>query len=71
MPSEHLSEVFPQGHGTVVRGDVLRHHSVPGRYEVVDVMHDGRVVLLDPRGERQRVWPDYVAENFKPVETRS
>lgn len=48
----------------VMKGDELRHHSVPGVYLVEDVMHDGRVILIDPRGERQRVWPDYVSENF-------
>lgn len=49
----------------VRKGDVLRHHSVPGSYRVLDVMHDGRIVLLDPRGERQRVQPDYLADNFR------
>jgi hypothetical protein len=42
----------------------LRHHNVPGLYRVIDVMHDGRVVLLDPFGERQRVQLDYLADNF-------
>lgn len=51
----------------VIKGDVLGHHSVPGPYHVLDVMHDGRVVLLDPRGERQRVRPDYLADNFRMV----
>lgn len=45
----------------------LRHHSVPGVYRVVDVMHNGQVLLIDPRGERQRVRLDYVAQNFTRV----
>lgn len=47
------------------KDDEFRHHSVPGIYRVLDVMFDGRVILLDPRGERQRVRPDYLAENFR------
>jgi hypothetical protein len=52
----------------VARGDVLRHHSVHGYYHVLDVMHNGKILLLDPRGERQRVWPDYLSENFMVVD---
>lgn len=51
----------------VQKGDALRHHSVSGVYHVEDVMHHGKVLLVDPRGERQRVWPDYVAENFTTI----
>lgn len=51
----------------VRKGDALRHHSVSGVYHVEDVMHNGKVLLIDPRGERQRVWPDYVAENFTTI----
>jgi hypothetical protein len=56
------------GRVKVKRDDLLRHHSVPGTYRVQDVMHNGKVILIDPRGERQRVWPDYVAENFTRVQ---
>lgn len=49
----------------VQKGDRLIHHSVPGVYRVEDVMHNGKVLLIDPRGERQRVWPDYVRDNFR------
>lgn len=58
-------EVCTSPAGAFQPGDLLTHHSVPGFYTVEAVTHNGRLVVIDPRGERQRLWLDYATESFR------
>jgi hypothetical protein len=51
----------------IVKGDELRHHSMPGTYHVEGLLHGHRVRLSDPQSQWHTCWLEYVLANFQPV----